>query len=302
MEDFNKRLYDCFNSFTMKDEAISEVALKELFFDYIEENDVKYFCNNIITNLEENKIGCYRAKDRDIAFNYDKLLKSTENGFKFDQNITILYALLHELTHANQVYFLAMVESGELDFNSLDSITKLECVLDHYSYLLHNLCVGDIKFIDYPFTKEEKDYLPNVYNRFHDLYTIERLAIIDGKTWIRDSLYEYEKDEEMKKLYEDLLNKNIYYDLTSGYDYFNTKEEHPIREFFNVTIMDDMPKLVSNLIDCVNYENNNAYNKLRIGASVTTSEYHDAFDLYGYYVKEYKDDLVTNSKIKKKTK
>ena len=299
MEDFNKRLYDYFNYFTQNDEVISKASIVDLFNSYIESSNIKYLCNSIDLDSKETKIAGFNPGERKILFNYENNLKFYKSVLNFTQNINILYSLLHELSHVNQAYTLCMIDNNEIDYNKLNSISKLECILNYHSYYLNGISFGNKHYLDYSYSNN-MEFNRKTYDHFHDLFPIERLAIIDGYNWFFKSIYKNEEDKELKKLYKDYIYSIIYKYLISEYNYINLQEENPIKYFFNVTALDDPPKEVNELMNDINKEEVDTNDKLRIGLPVKDEEYKKAYELYKYYLEEYKNDLVLNSKIKRK--
>lgn len=301
MNTFNKTIYDCFNYHTNKNEIISEEALKDLFNTYVNSSDVKYFCNDIDTKCTDTKIACYNPNDKKIYFNYENMLNVYGEFLIYEINLKILTSLLHELSHTNQVYFLKLIDSGSMVYNSLNSITKLECILTHYSFNIMGTSIGETCYIDYPYNDNFK-HNNNVYKKKHDLFTIERLAIIDSLSWACESLSDYETDEDLRKLYEDYFYLKIYKSLIGGYDYTDSKEKYPIQFFLNTTLINEIPMIVRDLIKEAEIENPDFFIKLRLGLPASKEELKKSYDISEHYSKEYQYNLVTNDKIRRKTK
>lgn len=162
-------------------EEIEDIAY--LLIDFIEIDD---YVSDIIFDVPGIDFGTYNFYTKEIKFSYDNLVQIGDIDYKSSSltdnrnafiNMTMLQTLFHEILHAMQNY---------IAFNTdwpLAPLLKLDIVY----------------FDDHTISDED-------YDRYHDLFLIEREANITALENILSIIKKHLKDEELYEYFKNRLD------------------------------------------------------------------------------------------------
>ncbi len=162
--------------------------------------------------------------DSSIYFNLSRFKELYKDELPFVSNVSIVYELLHEITHIEQI---RMYKNHTIDDYN-DPLVKLEYYLNDsffsaiyaagFSYNVPT--INQLKVLKHASPSKDEEFYKNLrglYESFHDGLPCERMATIRGLKFAINLVEDNSKDKYREKLSLLALKRALYYFYSCGY-------------------------------------------------------------------------------------
>ena len=277
----------------------------------LSKNDIKYIVNRIasVYKIDKYNLGVnvlyrpydynasafYCQSDNHIYINTSKIKRYYFDESFYFINMFLLYALLHEITHVEQVKF---IRSNSLD-NIDDPLVKLEYYMNK-TFEAVTTCrtkeclaptVEELKVMNYASVDKDENFdknLDKLYDFYHDELPCERIANIRGLKFVISFIEANSSNKMREKLTLAAFNSCLYEQYIGGYNK-SELDYYPVIKYMSIFGFEKDIPYIKDLIQQINDEYNlDKETKMEYGLDIDDSTLNYANEQHDKYYEEIK--------------
>ena len=267
---------------TINNKMIDSIDVIEIIDILAEKFNLENYIEKISFDVPKNVSTSFEPRRKTIIYDFDR---NKEDKIKsiYIKNLNNLFAIYHEITHANQ---LKLISESNGD-NLKEPIEKLRYRITKEFFQICKL--KDARLYNFVPSKEDleyvakineniidsySDYLSSIYYLFHDSFICEREADIEGYKYVINLLKTYDPNSNITQYFENNLRKK-YLCLYSFY--YGSPRWTPIKDYLHLLGYDELKSDIETLKNEINIETPDLPLDIRMeyGLDITHKEYYE---------------------------